>query len=41
MLKVGDKAPGFALPDQNGNIVSVADGVQKKLWQIIYFYPAR
>jgi peroxiredoxin Q/BCP len=38
-LKVGDKAPDFSLPDQNGNIVSLADGIQKKLWQMIYFYP--
>jgi peroxiredoxin Q/BCP len=39
-LKVGDKAPEFSLPDQHGNIVSLADGIQKKLWQVIYFYPA-
>jgi peroxiredoxin Q/BCP len=40
MLKVGDKAPDFTLPDRNGNPVSLADGIQKKVWQVIYFYPA-
>jgi thioredoxin-dependent peroxiredoxin len=38
-LKVGDKAPDFSLPDQNGNIVSLADGIQKKVRQMVYFYP--
>jgi peroxiredoxin Q/BCP len=38
MLKVGDKAPDFTLPDRNGNPVSLADGI-KKVEQVIYFYP--
>ena len=39
MLKVGDKAPAFSLVDQNGNTVSLVDGIEKKVWQIVYFYP--
>lgn len=37
MLKIGDKAPAFTLPDQNGNLVSSADLQGKKY--VIYFYP--
>lgn len=37
MLKVGEKAPLFTLPDQNGNIVSLSDFAGKKV--VIYFYP--
>jgi peroxiredoxin Q/BCP len=39
MLKVGDKAPDFSLPDHNGTTVSLADGIKKQVWQIVYFYP--
>ena len=37
MLKVGMKAPGFTLPDKNGNMVSLSDFLGKKV--ILYFYP--
>lgn len=36
-LKKGTKAPGFSLPDQDGNTVSLKDFKGKKL--AIYFYP--
>jgi peroxiredoxin Q/BCP len=36
-LKVGDKAPGFSLKDQDGKTVSLADFKGRKL--LIYFYP--
>ncbi|UKN03405.1 thioredoxin-dependent thiol peroxidase [Paracrocinitomix mangrovi] len=36
-LKVGDKAPNFSAPDENGNIISLSDFKGKKL--ILYFYP--
>jgi thioredoxin-dependent peroxiredoxin len=36
-LAAGDKATAFALPDQNGNTVSLADFAGKKL--LVYFYP--
>jgi len=36
-LKVGDKAPGFSLEDQDGKTVSLADLKGRKL--LIYFYP--
>jgi peroxiredoxin Q/BCP len=36
-LKVGDKAPGFSLPDAHGNVVSLKDFKGKKL--VLYFYP--
>lgn len=29
-LKVGDRAPDFALPDQNGNVVKLSDYLGKK-----------
>lgn len=29
-LKVGDRAPDFSLPDQNGNVVKLSDYVGKK-----------
>ena len=38
MLKVGDSAPDFCLPDQNGRQVRLSD-VLKKSHAIIYFYP--
>ena len=37
MLKAGTKAPGFTLPDQNGNDVSLTDFKGKKL--ILWFFP--
>jgi len=36
-LNVGDPAPGFALPDAEGNTVSLQD-LQGK-WVVLYFYP--
>lgn len=36
-LKVGDKAPGFSVNDQDGNTISAADFKGKK-W-IVFFYP--
>lgn len=38
-LKEGDKLPTFALPDQDGNMVDMADHIGKKPL-VIYFYPA-
>lgn len=37
MLKVGDKAPEFCLPDQNENKVCLKDLRGK--WTVLYFYP--
>jgi peroxiredoxin len=37
-LKVGDRAPDFALPDQNGKLVKLADFHGKKS-VILAFYP--
>jgi peroxiredoxin Q/BCP len=37
MLKEGDKAPDFKLPDHKGNIISLKDFKGKKI--ILYFYP--
>ena len=37
MLKSGDKAPGFTLPDKDGVPVSLADFAGKKV--VLYFYP--
>ena len=37
MLEIGTKAPIFTLLDQNGNPVTLADFVGKKV--ILYFYP--
>lgn len=36
-LKIGDKAPVFKLPDQNGDIHSLAE--YKGKWVLLYFYP--
>ena len=36
MLKAGDKAPGFTLPDAEGNMVSLSDFAGKKV--VLYFY---
>ena len=37
MLKEGTKAPAFALPDKDGNLVRLEDFAGKKL--VLYFYP--
>ncbi|MCI9595790.1 MAG: thioredoxin-dependent thiol peroxidase [Firmicutes bacterium] len=37
MLEIGTKAPGFTLPDQNGEIHSLEEFKGKKV--ILYFYP--
>lgn len=37
MIKEGQKAPGFALPNEDGNIVSLNDFRGKKV--VLYFYP--
>jgi peroxiredoxin Q/BCP len=37
-LQVGDKAPTFALQDQDGNVVDVASIIGKKAL-VLYFYP--
>ena len=37
MLSVGDKAPAFTLPDQDGNPVSLEDFTGSRV--VVYFYP--
>ena len=37
MLKLGEKAPDFALSDKNGNTVSLSDFLGKRV--VLYFYP--
>ena len=37
MLSVGDKAPAFTLPDQDGNPVSLEDFAGSRV--VVYFYP--
>lgn len=37
MLKAGDIAPDFTLPDKDGNFVSLSDFRGRKL--VLYFYP--
>ena len=37
MLEIGTKAPDFTLPDQNGEMRSLADYKGQKV--ILYFYP--
>ena len=39
MLTIGDIAPDFALPDQNGNLVTL-DQLVARGQTVIYFYPA-
>jgi thioredoxin-dependent peroxiredoxin len=36
-LKIGDPAPAFSAPDQNGNVVTLDQFSGKKL--VLYFYP--
>ena len=37
-LEPGDKAPGFSLPDDTGQTVSLGDFAGRKV--VVYFYPA-
>jgi len=37
LLKVGDKAPDFTLPNQDENPVSLSDYKNKKV--VLWFYP--
>lgn len=37
MLKIGEKAPDFALTDKNGNTVRLSDFLGKRV--VLYFYP--
>ena len=37
MLAEGDVAPGFALPDQNGDVVKLSDLRGETV--VVYFYP--
>jgi len=37
MLEIGQKAPDFSLPDENGKLISLKDFKGKKL--VLYFYP--
>lgn len=37
MLDIGNKAPEFHLPDENGKMVSLSDYAGK--WLVVYFYP--
>jgi len=37
MLEIGSKAPGFTLPDQDGNEVSLGDFSGKKV--VLWFFP--
>jgi peroxiredoxin Q/BCP len=39
MLKSGDTAPAFSLPDQSGNLISLADFISSRTL-VLYFYPA-
>jgi peroxiredoxin Q/BCP len=36
-LKIGNKAPNFNLPNQNGNSVRLDDFADR--WLVVYFYP--
>ena len=37
LLEAGTKAPEFALPDKDGNLVRLSDFLGKKV--VLYFYP--
>ncbi len=37
MLEIGNKAPEFILPDQDGNDVSLSDFAGKKV--VLWFFP--
>jgi peroxiredoxin Q/BCP len=36
-LEVGRKAPAFALPDEDGNVVELSDFAGRRL--VLFFYP--
>ena len=36
-LEIGEKAPGFALPDEDGNVVRLSDFEGRRV--VVYFYP--
>lgn len=36
-MQIGDQAPEFALPDQQGNMVKLSDFIGQKV--VLYFYP--
>lgn len=38
MADVGDNAPSFAVPDQDGNVVSIDD--MRGKWVVLWWYPA-
>ena len=37
LLSIGDKAPDFTLPNQDGDMVSLSDYKGKKI--VLWFYP--
>ena len=37
ILEVGQKAPNFSIPDQNGKIIELEHLLDK--WTVVYFYP--
>lgn len=37
MVKVGEPAPEFSLPDEDGNVVHLAD--QRGSWVVFWWYP--
>lgn len=37
MVNEGDTAPPFSLPDQDGNVVSLADLAGR--WVVLWWYP--
>ena len=37
MMKIGDKAPDFTIPDAEGNSVSLTDFAGKKV--VLWFFP--
>ncbi len=37
LLKEGDKAPEFTLPDQSGNVISLNDFKKNKI--VLWFFP--
>jgi peroxiredoxin Q/BCP len=39
MLKIGDLAPGFSLPDQHGKAIGLSDFLDGA-GLVLYFYPA-
>lgn len=37
-IQIGDRAPGFSLPNQSGDLVNIGDLIAKKPL-VLYFYP--